>query len=50
MDLRDVLLLGAYGYATAAFGWLYRRVDRVLNNHIKHLEERVSALEARRDG
>lgn len=45
MGILETLVVGGYLYTTAAFGWLFKRTDKLENNHIVHLEERVAKLE-----
>lgn len=51
MGLLETLVVGAYLYATAFGGFLYRLIDRLrrelLLNHVAHLEHRLRRLEAR---
>lgn len=50
MGLIETLVLGGYLYTTAAFAWLFRRVEKYAHNHMAHLEARITALEKRLDG
>lgn len=56
LGLIYLLVFGAYGWSTFIAGWLNAKVedvrshfdarlDELRDNHIKHLEERVSKLE-----
>lgn len=49
MGLLETLIVGAYVWATTLpvvlFGFVWRRVERIQQNHIAHLEARVKELE-----
>lgn len=44
-DLTTYILFGAYAYATGIFGFLWREIKTLRENHIKHIEERLDRLE-----
>jgi hypothetical protein len=39
------LIFGSYGWTTGCTIWLSRKIEQVKNNHIKHVEDRLRALE-----
>lgn len=44
MDLLTTLVLGAYAYTTLVGAYILRRVDGILENHLKHLRREVDQL------
>lgn len=40
MGLLETLVIGAYLYTTAAFIYLYKKVDNLVKNHVRHLIQR----------
>lgn len=47
MDLLTTLVLGSYAYATVIGAYALQRIDRILENHLRHLREEIDALKAR---
>lgn len=44
-ELVNALLIGGYVYTTGVFLWFQRKYERLRDNHIKHVEERLRRLE-----
>lgn len=41
MELLDTLVVGGYLYTTAFGGWLYKQIQRMRTNHMKHMENDI---------
>ena len=46
MGIIETLALGGYVYTTAALVWLERKIATLHSNHLHHIEERLTKLEA----
>jgi hypothetical protein len=45
LALLSALVLGGYGFTWACYNKLDKRVETILNNHLKHVEDCLKTLE-----
>ena len=49
MDLLTTLVLGSYAWTTLSVRWVGQKVDKLENNHLAHIEDRLTVLERKVD-
>ena len=45
MTILETLILGSYLFTVGVYKYLSAKIDKFINNHLKHVDERLARLE-----